>query len=264
MSVTARPAFLSRFVADRSGLALIEFAFTLPIVLGIGLYGLEVANLALTNLRVSQIALALADNASRVGLASALNTQQLREVDINDVLQAARKQGQSINLTTNGRITLSSLENVQQSYDTAPVQRIHWQRCLGLKGQLAADSSYNSSYGIAATSPRATYSTVATYDPTAGVDTDASANDNSSSHPGSLAPQGMGTSGAQVVAPAGAGVMFVEVNYTYQPLISAYFLGTTSRIHYTASFIVRDSRDFSELYNPNPKPTPSTCNNYTK
>lgn len=96
---------------------MLEFALALPIVLGIGAYGLEVSNLALLNLRISQIALTLADNASRVGTYSSLSTQQMREVDVNDVLQAARYQGASINLSTNGRIILSSLENVQQSYE---------------------------------------------------------------------------------------------------------------------------------------------------
>lgn len=122
--------FVSRFCHDRAGLALLEFALSAPIVLLVGCYGIELANLAIVHMRVSQIALSLADNASRVGAYSNLATQQLREVDVNDILQAARYQGAAINLTANGRITVSSLENVAQSYDTQPVQRIHWQRCI--------------------------------------------------------------------------------------------------------------------------------------
>jgi Flp pilus assembly protein TadG len=112
--------------ADRSGLALLEFAFTAPLVVALGLYGTEVANLALANLRVSQIALNLADNASRVGVQSSLVTQQLREVDINDIFAAVQTQGKAWDLTTRGRITLSSLEA-----DSAGKQVIHWQRCIG-------------------------------------------------------------------------------------------------------------------------------------
>ena len=108
-----------RLRRDRSGVALMEFALCLPIVLCVGLYGIETANLALINLRVSQIALSLADNASRVGTMSTLNTQQLREVDLNDVLQARALQGTGINLTTNGRIILSSLENRKLPGDPA-------------------------------------------------------------------------------------------------------------------------------------------------
>jgi Flp pilus assembly protein TadG len=249
---------LSRLAGDHSGLAMLEFGLSLPIVMALGAYGLEISNLALLNLRISQIALNLADNASRVGTYSTLSTQQLREVDMNDVLQAARYQGAGINLTTNGRITLSSLENVQQSYDTTRTQRIHWQRCIGVK----SGTGYDSSYGVSATSPSATYLSTATYDPTAGVDTDASSTDNSASHPGSLAATGMGDADAMVSAPADSGVMFVEINYLTKPLFGTW-LTSPARIHYVASFIVRDKRDFAQIYNPTPTATRLTCNLHT-
>lgn len=227
---------LRQLATARSGVAMLEFALSLPIVMGIGAYGLEVSNLALLNLRVSQIALNLADNASRVGTYSSLSTQQMREVDVNDVLQAARYQGSSINLSTNGRIILSSLENVQQSYDTAPVQRIHWQRCLGKKN----GAGYDSSYGTTAI--------------TDGTDATV-AND------GTLAPSGMGDPGSMVNAPAGYGVMFVEINYLTKPLFGTW-LTSPARLHYVASFIVRDRRDYAQLYNPSSS-TKMTCNLYT-
>ncbi len=216
---------------------MLEFALALPIVLGIGAYGLEVSNLALLNLRISQIALTLADNASRVGTYSSLSTQQMREVDVNDVLQAARYQGASINLSTNGRIILSSLENVQQSYDTAAVQRIHWQRCLGLQN----GTGYDSSYGTTST--------------TDGIDA-------TSGNDGTPAPSGMGDAGAMVNAPAGYGVMFVEINYLTKPLFGTW-LTAPARLHYVASFIVRDRRDYSQIFNPSPTATRLTCNLYT-
>jgi Flp pilus assembly protein TadG len=247
--------FAGRLRRDRGGLAMIEFALSAPIVLAIGCYGTEMANLAMVNMRVSQIALNLADNASRVGAYSNLATQQLREVDINDILQAARYQGTGINLTTNGRITLSSLENVAQSYDTQPVQRIHWQRCIGLK----SGAGFDSTYGITATNNVATGTT---YQPNAGVDTDPSGNDNSSSHPGSLAPDGMGDAGAKVTAPGGAGVMFVEINYRTKPLFGTW-LSQPQTIHYIASFVVRDRRDYTQVYNPSPGSNRSTCDLYT-
>lgn len=241
-------AFARRLGRDRSGLALLEFAFTLPIVLALGLYGVETANLALCNLRISQIALNLADNASRVGT-TPLALQQLREVDMNDILQAARYQGSGISLTTRGRVIISSLENVKRTYpdgtsDSAPVQRIHWQRCVGQRGGIAADAVYNSSYG---TAPVA-----------AGTDA-------TQSNAGTPTPSGMGDTGAMVNAPPGAGVIFVEVNYNYKPLISNYLVGTSTRLHYVGSFIVRDNRDFSQIYNPTTTPaTPrATCDKYT-
>lgn len=228
---------LARVRDDRSGVAMLEFAFSAPIVLGIGCYGTEMANLALVNMRVSQIALNLADNASRVGAYSSLTNQQLREVDVNDILYAARYQGQSINLTTNGRIIISSLENVQQSYDqTAPVQRIHWQRCLGLAKGVGYDSAYGTTTTTAGTTP-----TLA----------DA----------GTTMASGMGDPGAQVNAPGGAGVMFVEVNYLTRPLFGTW-LTAPQRVHYIASFVVRDRRDFTQIYNPAPTATKATCDLY--
>jgi Flp pilus assembly protein TadG len=229
-------AFATALRRDTGAVALLEFAFSLPIVLGIGAYGIEVSNMALVNLRISQIALNLADNASRVGATSGLSTQQLREVDVDDVLQAARYQGSSINLTTYGRITLSSLENVQESYDSAPVQRIHWQRCIGKK----SGTNYDSTYGTTTTS--------------AGTDA-------TSANAGTTASSGMGDTGSKVVAPSGSGVMFVEINYLYQPLFASWLI-SNARIHYIASFIVRDSRDFSRLYNPSPTATQATCDKY--
>lgn len=241
---------------DCSGLALLEFALSLPIVLGLGAYGLELSNLALLNLRISQIALNLADNASRVGSYDVTAGQQLREVDINDVLQAARYQGASINLTTNGRITLSSLENVQQAGDSSQLKRIHWQRCIGKK----SGANYDSTYGVAATVKDATYLPGAIYDKNAGVDTDGSNTDNSGNYPGSLAPNGMGEPGQQVSAPLDSGVMFVEINYLTTPLFGTW-LSPPARIHYAASFIVRDKRDFKEIYNvvTSPATTRATC-----
>jgi Flp pilus assembly protein TadG len=222
---------------DRSGTAMLEFAFAMPLVLGVGCYGLETANLALINLRISQIALALADNASRVGANSSLPTQQLREVDVNDIFAAARYQGKSIDLTTNGRIILSSLENVKQNYDTVAVQRIHWQRCLGVK----STTGYTSSYGTTTT--------------TAG--TTAFLSD-----AGTTATAGMGDTGSQVNAPPDSGVMFVEINYLTKPLFGSW-LTSPARIHYIASFIVRDKRAFAQIYNPGTGATRMTCDKYT-
>ena len=50
---------------DQSGLAMIEFAYTAPFLAVLGLGGVEIANYSITHMRVSQIAVSLADNASR-------------------------------------------------------------------------------------------------------------------------------------------------------------------------------------------------------
>ncbi len=251
-------AFARRFREDRSGLALLEFAFTAPLVVALGLYGVETANLALTNLRVSQVALNLADNASRVGVQSSLATQQLREVDVNDTFAAVKAQGLAWDLTTRGRITLSSLEA-----DTVGKQTIHWQRCIGLKSGTGYDSSYGRTRTIGGIPAGAEIATAA-YDPTAGVNTSTTGVDNAASHPGSVIVGGMGDTGTKIVSPNNSGVMFVEINYDYKPVVgTAWLPGGAAKIHYIASFIVRDRRDFVEIYNPSPIATRMTCDKYS-
>lgn len=220
-------SFKLRLRDDCRGLALIEFAYAMPVVFAVGMYGIEVSNLAQTNLRVSQIALTLADNASRVGVSSDLSVQQLREVDINDILQGVRLQSEGLDLLANGRITLSSLEQNAQGG-----QWIRWQRCIGLK----QGAEYDSHYGK--TDDGKTGTTFL----------------------------GMGETGAKAIAPPNSAVMFVEINYDHQPLFSNDLLGGPSRIRYTASFIARDRRDLTGttgLFNPAPVAPQATCDKYT-
>jgi hypothetical protein len=69
---------------------------------------------------------------------------------------------------------------------------------------------------------------------------------------------GMGPAGKEVKAVAGGAVMFVEVYYTYQPLMFGSWLGPQT-IRSTAAFTVRESRDLSQIYNPAPSVTVSSC-----
>jgi hypothetical protein len=128
--------FAARLRRDTGGLALIEFAYATPIMLTLGLYGLEAANLALVNMRVSQIALNLADTASRVGVGGTSSFKKMRESDIGDSFYAVILQGGIFNVSTGGRFILSSLEQ-----NTNGGQWIHWQRCIGT-------GTFNSSYGV--------------------------------------------------------------------------------------------------------------------
>lgn len=226
-----------RLASDRSGLALIEFALTLPLIIGVGCWCAELSFLALTNMRISQYALNLADNASRVGVDSGAGVTQLREADVNDVFQGTRLQGASINLGTNGRVTLTSLETTKQTYDTAYTQRIHWQRCFGMK----RGTGFDTNYGPAAVS-------------------DGSANTQATD--GVNAPNGVGDAAPLIQAPQDTGVMIVEVSYNYQPLFGSLFIGPRV-IRYVASMIVRDNRDYRQIYNPSPAATASTCDKYT-
>ena len=99
---------LRRLVRSRSGLAMTEFALAAPLLLTAGLYGTEVAWLALTHLKISQTAMQVADNASRVGDASMLEYKRIYESDITDVFHGANVQaGTATDLFEHGRVIIS-------------------------------------------------------------------------------------------------------------------------------------------------------------
>ncbi len=124
-------ASLHRLRRDRSGLALTEFALSLPILLSLLLLGLECVNLALAHLRTSQIAMLAADSASRVRIS-------IDEADINEILIGSAMMGESMDFADNGRIILSSLEGNGET-NRRKGQWIRWQRCLG---ELEKDSTW--------------------------------------------------------------------------------------------------------------------------
>ena len=120
--------------SDNSAVAIVEFAFAAPIVLSMGLLGTETAYYAITHMQISQIAMQVADNASRVGETDVLTTKRVYEDDVNGALVGAEKLGANYDIYGRGRIILSSL---QRNSDGG--QWVAWQRCRGAKN---ATSSY--------------------------------------------------------------------------------------------------------------------------
>lgn len=213
-------AFCLTLGRNRSAVAYVEFAYTFPAIAAMGLYGIEATNLTLSHMRVSQIALAAADNSSRVGLDNAMALTQFRESDVNDTFIGAKMQAGALKLTERGRIILSSL-----SVNADGGQWIQWQRCLGQR-------KYDSRYGVEG-------------DGATGTDF-----------------EGMGPAGKEVMAPEGNAVMFVEITYQYEPVVSARLFGEPL-IHYTATFLVRDERDPNGIFNPNNEASVASCASYT-
>jgi hypothetical protein len=116
--------------ADTGGIALLEFAFSLPILLLLSLTGAELTNYIITRMRISQLALHLSDNAARIGSGSQLQAKTINEADINDLLTGAGLQAGELDLFARGRVILSSLEPDPAN---AGKYRIRWQRCRGAK-----------------------------------------------------------------------------------------------------------------------------------
>lgn len=139
MMIDSKKPSLNLWLHQR-GTALMETAFLLPVLLLVGLGGMELTNLAVANMRVGQLAAALADNASRVSAESAMPRPVIREYDVNELLAITLQNGAGLNLENNGRVILSSLEVDPDTGD----QWIHWQRCAGKK-------TVASAYGVEGT-----------------------------------------------------------------------------------------------------------------
>ncbi|MBK5263855.1 MAG: pilus assembly protein [Alphaproteobacteria bacterium] len=213
--------FRTALRVDCSGMALVEFALCLPFVITFAMTGTELTNFTTTKMRMSQIALHVADNASRIGTGTLLSSKQISEAQINDLLIGAGLQASQLNLYANGRVIVSSLEPVANPNTTSRF-KIRWQRCSGSK-------VWPSSYGVQG-------------------DTDLS---------------GITANGQQITAPDDGAVMFVEVAYSYQPLISSAFVPRTQIVE-IAAMTVRDARDMAGpsggvgIYNTE-SVTASTC-----
>lgn len=214
-------ARLSDFRCDRRGIAVVEFAYAMPVLLVLGFMGAEVANLATTNMKLSQVTLTAADNASRLGEASTLSVRQLREQDINDVFEAARLQARGMELYRNGRMIISSVQK-----DASDFQHIAWQRCRGTKpGQTSA-------FGTQGTKASASNQPL----------------------------DKISASGRSILASTDGAVILVETFYDYQPVADFSFSALGKRtLGSVAVFTVRDKRDLSRVYNPDPPATVRTC-----
>lgn len=220
--MNAAAATLRRLGANTSGLAMMEFAFILPVFLVMSLTGAELTNYIITKMRVSQLALHIADDAARIGTGSQLQQKSISELDINDLFTGADLQSGELNLLANGRVILTDIEPMPLP-NTAKKFKIGWQRCYGQK-----------------TSHRSAYTQ-------AGVTTNL---------------DGVGPPGRTVDALDGNATMFVEVYYEYKPLVSAELLRGSTTFFEFASMAVRDRRDLTGgnhgIYNVEGV-VPSTC-----
>lgn len=212
-------AGFARLWRARSGVALIEFAYILPIFLALSLTGAELTNLIVTRMRISQLALQIADNAARIGSGSQLQAKMVTEADINDLLTGAQIQAAGLDLFGRGRVIITSLEPATSPDTTRAHYKIGWQRCRGSKVYASPYSNRTGTFtgGLGPTTP---------------VD-------------------------RRVTAPDGGATMFVEIAYDYQPLVRTSIFGS-KEIREFASMMVRDRRDTSQVY-PVADVTPSTC-----
>ncbi|MES3154206.1 TadE/TadG family type IV pilus assembly protein [Sphingomonas faeni] len=218
-----------RVVHDQRAVALTEFAIVTPVLLLLGLGGLELANYVGANLRLSQIAMTVADNAGRI-------RTSIDEADINELMIGAKKIGEPIDFAENGRVILSDLEqrtNVAGGAGTSTPtnpngyrQWIRWQRCAGAL-------KVSSSYGLPLDLNGA-----------AVTDIGSTANDDHGAVETKSFLSGMGPSTNQISASSGTAVMVAEVFYVYQPIVPINYLGNLT-IRRLQAFNVRQRTSYS-------------------
>lgn len=207
LSFIQRALGARRLRDDESAISTVEFALILPIFITMGLTGVELAYMATVNMQVSQTAISLADNASRLGQTDNSSVSPtVNETDVDSIMAGALRQGESFNLEENGRLILSSLE-----YDeTTGRQFIAWQRC---RGELDRDSLYG--------------------------------NQNEKNGKGSFRVWGVGTGDTKITAPEGSAIMVAEIYYEYDGIIGGDF-GDTAEFRQEAIFAIRDDRDLEK------------------
>lgn len=233
---------LCRLKKNESGLAMVEFAVSLPFFLGLTIGGVEIANYASVVMQLNQITLHTADSSARIGANTPTSNKTISETQIKDIFEGALREGDRIavggshafvdpvtgvpSIRGNTRIILSSFEEVTPFNASSPRYRIRWQRCTGTA------NFYESHYGTKATSMRVT---------------------------------GIGPAGRQVSPPPGGVLMFVELQYYFRPLIVNGFTQLTDHtISQVASMVVREKRDLvgpagsDGIYNVEAA-TPASC-----
>ncbi|KEQ51466.1 TadE family protein [Sphingobium chlorophenolicum] len=169
---------LRRMRRDQSGIAAVEFALSLPILVGLTMYSMEAANMAYTSQKLGDVATLTADSVSRIRLS-------ISNGDVTDALGGMKILGDSIDLRNRGRIIVSSVQPVIDNSGNVINQKVRWQRCTGA---LIKDSPYvvNTNLGTA----------------------------------------GIGATGRKIAAAKESELIFVEIYYTYKPLVSSSFFGT--------------------------------------
>ncbi|MGB3471974.1 MAG: TadE/TadG family type IV pilus assembly protein [Erythrobacter sp.] len=115
--------FVRHLKSDTSGLALIEFAYTLPIFLGFGLVGIEFTNVVLAQQKSERVASTLADQI-------ASNQLPPSEEQIKDMFIAVAQISKPFEFAPEGNAILTAVIGVYDAEDDEIQNKVAWQRCI--------------------------------------------------------------------------------------------------------------------------------------
>jgi len=208
---------LKALAADLGGVAMTEFALGLPFMVMLGTLGIEYTHYIVIKKRVSEIAAQIADNASRMGDVSVLTNKPVSEAEINDLF-VARRCKQAIGWIC-GR--------------TAALSCPAWSRIA------RAGNGY---IGSALSEPKKIHAS------SYGVEGDGA---------NGTAFQGMGCPGTKITATKGSAVMYVEIAYSYRPIIGVMPISRNDIVE-VAAYNIWEMRDLSQVYS-SPRVAASTC-----
>jgi len=142
----------------------------------------------------------------------------ISEGDVTEALNGLKTLGGTLQFPANGRIIVSSVQPVLDSSNNVTNQKIRWQRCTGALNA-------TSTYGVEGEQVGAT---------------------------------GMGPTGRKIATAANTELIFVEVAYTYRPIISNTLLGART-LRAIVAMNVRE-RSSNDLTNSG---TASACSTFS-
>ncbi|WP_066782194.1 TadE/TadG family type IV pilus assembly protein [Sphingomonas sp. CCH5-D11] len=114
-------------IADKSGVAMLEFALFAPLLLAVIMSGFELGNYAMAHNRVQRLAAMTADLVAQSGTGSVGAT----EGQIYDLFSAIELTAQPFDLADHGRVIITAVKGTDNDNNGDVENRILWQRFDG-------------------------------------------------------------------------------------------------------------------------------------
>ncbi len=114
---------LRSLLKNQSGVAFIEFAYTLPIFVGFGMVGIEFTNVVLAFQKSERVASTIADQI-------AANQIAPNERQIQDMYKAVQQISEPFEFAPTGNVIITAVIGIYDEDDDEVQNKVAWQRCL--------------------------------------------------------------------------------------------------------------------------------------